>query len=127
MKELILKAAKTEEEASLLQILRIAHDVSMRGKGISILEALHRSSYSRIRSSLQAQAFLPLLDENPDLIKAWLSFSEDKRTTGGWYVLPTGEIGRATPHEVVPRRPSMSQAIAEYVLLELDFWASRAN
>ena len=124
MKELILKKSKTEEEASLLQILRIAHDVSMRGAGISITEALHRSNYRRIRSSLRACVLLPLLDENPDLVEAWLSFSEDKRTTGGWYLLRTGEIGRVTPHEVLPRRQSLSEAIADYALLELDFWAS---
>jgi hypothetical protein len=118
---------KTESEASLLQILQIAHAVSTRGEGISIREALRRSSYSHIRAGLSALDLQSLLANDPDLLEAWISYAQDKRTSGGWYLLRTGEIGRVTPREVLPLRPSITEAVADYVLLELDYWASGPN
>ena len=106
----------------LLAILSIGYATSGRGEGISLREALSRAEYSVRRGSLKPSDLLPFLKLDPMLVRQWLAYSEDKRTSGGWYVLDTGEIGTVAPPRQKVRFDSVDEAVAEFVVRELDFW-----
>jgi hypothetical protein len=58
-----------------------------------------------------------------DFVEEWIRYSEDKRTSGGWYVTEQGIVGRAgEPDKMV--FSTIEEAIAEYVVRELDYWAA---
>jgi hypothetical protein len=108
----------------LLDILGIARETSMQGVGISLREALHRTRYRDLRAGLQEADLLCLLRTHPALGKDWIEYSEDKRTSGGWYILRNGEIGQVDQATARVRFASIEEAVAAYVLRELDFWVN---
>jgi hypothetical protein len=114
----------TNRESQLLAILRIGHEASIRGAGISLSEALTRTGYRDLRSGFGPEDLLPVIKTHPTLAEAWLAYSEDKRTDGGWYLLEHGAIGRVGGSQSEMRFGSLDEAVAEYVVRELDFWAS---
>lgn len=105
-----------------MAILRIARDVSPRGSGISIREALTRVAYIGQRVTFKARDLRPLLAAEPALIDDWLAYSEDKRTLGGWYVLRNGEVGQVSKPQSCVSFGSIEKAISEFVVRELDYW-----
>ena len=109
-------------DTQLLRILGIGHDTSMRGAGISLREALTLACYEELRPGFGAQDLLPLIQEHPTLVEEWVAYSEDKRTDGGWYLLNL-EVGRVTSNEKFSF-DSVEEAVANYVVRELDFWVS---
>jgi hypothetical protein len=110
----------------LLAILRIGHDTSIRGAGLSIGDAVSRTRYRELRALFGESDLLSHLRDRPALIEEWLLYSEDKRTDGGWYLLRDGTIGQVRrPGEKI-RYSSLEQAVAAYVVHELDFWANVA-
>ncbi len=112
----------TAERAELLDVLRIGHETSMRGAGLSICEALGRARYRERRPGFEAEDLLPLLEADPELSKAWFAYSEDKRTSEGWYLLRSGEIGRLDDPDSRCQFACPEDAVAEYVVRELDYW-----
>ncbi|MDX2050742.1 MAG: hypothetical protein SFV15_00005 [Polyangiaceae bacterium] len=112
--------------SELLAILSIGHDTSMRGEGISLREALARTHYAALRADFAAADLLPLLSANHALIQQWVAYSEDKRTSGGWYLTGAGEIGTVEAPRGKGHFGCLEEAVAEYVLRELDFWAGLA-
>ncbi|MGH2959959.1 MAG: hypothetical protein ACRDKE_10155 [Solirubrobacterales bacterium] len=113
----------TTVRPELLDVLRIGHETSTRGGGLSMREALRRARYSDRRPTLDAADLRPLLEADPELAEAWFAYSEDKRTNGGWYILRSGEIGQVEDPEARRQFASPEDAVAEYVVRELDFWA----
>jgi hypothetical protein len=113
----------TERERVLEGILGIAHATSTSG-GLSLEQALERASYQAHRSAVSAFALLEILRLKPELAEQWLRYSEDKRTTGGWYVKHDGEVGRVLMPESRVAFDTTPEAVAEYVLRELDYWAA---
>ena len=107
----------------LFRILRIGHDTSMRGEGISLNEAIMCTRYNEHRPSFGVEDVLQLLKANREIIEEWILYSEDKRTDGGWYILRDGEIGRVDDKNSRMRFETIEQAAAEYVVREIDFWA----
>jgi hypothetical protein len=111
----------TERIQELLAILRVAHETSSRGAGLSLGEALRRVHYGDRRANFGPADLRPLLVAHPDLSEAWLAYSEDKRTSGGWYLLRSGEIGRprlaAGP---LPERIAMSQILRFFGSMKRD-------
>jgi hypothetical protein len=105
-----------------MAILRIGRDVSLRGEGVSIREALKRVSYIAYRPTFKADDLRPLIAADPSLVDEWLAYSEDKRTSGGWYVRSNGEVGQASNPKSRLTYASMPDAIAEFVVRELDYW-----
>lgn len=114
----------TATRQELLEVLHIAHDTSVKGAGVSLQDALRRARYHERRPSFGAADLRPLLEADPELLDTWFGYSADKRTDGGWYVLASGEIGQVVHPDSRRRFVSPEQAVAEYVVLELDFWAS---
>jgi hypothetical protein len=113
----------SDGNANLLEVLRIAHETSMRGAGLSLREALSRTHYKDRRAAFGADDLRPTLKAHERLAEEWFAYSEDKRTSGGWYLLRSGEIGRVGDPESLMRFDSLEEAVAEYVIRELDFWA----
>ena len=110
-------------QKELLQtILEIGHLTSIRGEGISLKDVLSRVGYANIRDKFTYLDLIPLIQANQDLINQWIYYSEDKRTSSGWYILKDGIIGRLEPKYKIVLNP-IEAAVAEYVVLELDFWA----
>ena len=64
------------------------------------------------------------LKDDPTIIEEWILYSEDKRTDGGWYLLRDGTIGQVRRRGEEIRFPSLEQAVAAYIVRELDFWAN---
>ncbi len=110
-------------DTQLLTILRIGHETSARGAGLSLHEALARTQYLMARSGFGPIDLLPLIKLHPTLREEWISYSEDKRTSGGWYLTEKGEIGRVGVAEERIKLDSLDEAVAEYVVRELDHWA----
>jgi hypothetical protein len=109
-------------DAALLSILKIGRDVSIRGAGISLRDAIAQSRYKELRSMFTPDALIPLIQTDSHFVEEWVSYSEDKRTSGGWYILESGEIGEVSTGSRF-QFPSIQSAVANYVVRELDFWA----
>ncbi len=114
-----------DPKGQLLAILRIGHETSMSGKGISMHDALVRTSYKEHRPRFCSSDLIPIIKATPELAEEWLAYSEDKRTSGGWYLLPKGEIGQVGFIEAQHHFLSLAEAVAEYVVRELDFWVGQ--
>ena len=68
-----------------------------------------------------------MLEKYPNLCKEWILYSEDKRTSGGWYIKKNNEIGQIINPDSRVNFDSLSEAVAEYIVHELDFWISVRN
>jgi hypothetical protein len=112
----------SDRDARLISILRIGRDVSPRGDGVSIRDALKRVSYVGYRTTFKANNLLPLIAADPTLVEDWLAYSEDKRTSGGWYILRSGEIGQVSRPASRTTYSTIEEALAEFVVRELDYW-----
>ena len=113
---------RTEEK--ILAILRVGHVVSKRGEGLSLRNALFHADYVEARKHFDAQDLLSVILKRRELIEQWLRYSEDKRTSCGWYLMDTGEVGRAAEPNEPLHFGSIEEAVAEYVIRELDDWAA---
>ncbi len=112
------------QQEKLIAILRIGHDTSMRGEGVSLKQALSRVDYLEIRKLFDPNDLVPLIKENREFIDQWIMYSEDKRTSGGWYITEAWEVGQVDDPNGITHFASGEEAVAEYVVKELDFWAS---
>ena len=113
-----------DSHANLLDILQIGHETSLRGAGLSMQEALARTHYKARRATFKARDLQVVLMAHPEICDAWLAYSEDKRTSGGWYLLPSHEIGRVGIPESRMHFATQVEAVSEYVVRELDFWVN---
>src|ERR1700761_7616316 len=116
------QVSRSDRDARLAAVLRVCRDVSGRGAGISIREALRRVSYLAYRPMFKAGDLRALIAGEPALIEEWLAYSQDKRTLGGWYVLRNGEVGQVSNPQSRVTFESMEDAISEFVVRELDYW-----
>ena len=110
-------------DKTLLRILKIGHDTSVRGKGISLKTALQKSNYSEYRKRLGTNHLVPIIKSNPSIVDEWIRYSEDKRTTGG-YFLSENIIGSIDLPDFQVKFEEKERQIAEFIFLELDYWSS---
>lgn len=96
----------------------------MRGEGVSLRVAMQRARYSELRTSFNPSDLIPLIERDPLVAEKWLAYSEDKRTSGGWYITGEAELGQVLRPESIVRLSSLPEAVAHYVVRELDFWAA---
>jgi len=116
--------SSSAQNEQLLSILAIGHEASIRGSGLSLEEALRSAKYSEHRSTFEVGDLVSVLESNPELLNQWVLYSEDKRTTGGWYVLAEKrEIGQVNDSKSVRDFSTLEEAVANFVISELDFWA----
>ena len=114
-------------ESDLHDILGIGHETSMRGKGISLRAALRKTRYKDLRAVFGAQDLLPIIDKHQSLVDEWIAYSQDKRTPAGWGLYEGGVIGRINAPDSQIRFRSLNEAVSEYVVRELDYWAEIDN
>jgi hypothetical protein len=117
----------TTTDFRLIAILRIAQQVSGGEGATSIEDALVHAGYAAYRPSFDAADVRALLEAHPSLLEQWLAYSEDKRTDKGWYVLRDGEIGQVTKPTAQRSYATIDEAVAQFVVRELDFWAGLAS
>jgi len=113
-----------DRDAKLLEILRLGHETSIRGEGVSLREALARCEYKSVRQNFGPRDLLPLVNSDKKIIEAWIAYSEDKRTSGGWYIERRGRIERIDKPQAPLQFSTIAEAVANYVVRELDFWDS---
>lgn len=108
------------DDKQLLQILAIAHRTSRQGGGVSLHQALQDADYLALRQHFDVTDLRRVVSGHSELIDQWIRYSEDKRTTGGWYLsdLRIGSFAETT--EI--RFASVVDAVANYAIRELDFW-----
>ena len=112
---------------NLRKILEIGKNCSSRGNGESLGQLLIQANYLSERKKLQASDLADRIRSCPKYINEWIAYSEDKRTTGGWYLLNTGEIGQVLKENTKIQFDSIEEAVSEFVVRELDFWAQRQS
>jgi hypothetical protein len=92
---------------------------------LSLRDLVAQTGYLDLRPTLTRQEIADHLARHPGLVLDWLRYSEDKRTSGGWYLLhPSKEwiVGRLSgpEHERELRFGPGPEACAEFILRELD-------
>ncbi len=102
-------------------ICRIPEALSQR----SLRDLVAETGYRELRPTLTRDDVAGHLARHPGLVLDWLRYSEDKRTSGGWYLLHRSTewvVGRlAGPdQEREIRFGSGPEACAEFILRELD-------
>ncbi len=113
----------SEADFRLVAILRVAHHVSASAGGLALRDAIARTDYAAYRSSFGVPQVQALLAAHPALLEEWLTYSEDKRTEAGWYVLRDGEIGQLQNPTAQRSYASTEEAVAQFIVRELDYWA----
>lgn len=94
----------------------------------SIARQLHRISYRQTRPFITEALLEARLQVKPELLEPWMRYSQDKRTSGGWYLLKSGDswtvgaVGTKSTPAVSETYESGARAGAVFVLRELDFW-----
>ena len=116
----------TDYEKALFAILKIGHETSMRGTGISLNDALVRARYKDLRAGFCASDLVPLIEAYPTLVGEWVAYSDDKRTDG-WYLSEQGEIGLVGEPESREQFDSIPEAVATFVVRELDLAMTLLN
>jgi hypothetical protein len=91
----------------------------------SLRDLIDETGYRDLRSALNRDDVAAHLVRHPTLVLEWLRYSENKRTSGGWYLMHPSSgwvVGRlAGPeHERELRFGSGPEACAEFILRELD-------
>jgi len=107
-------------------ICRIPHTLSKR----SLRDAVTDTGYQDLRPALGRDDLAGHLSRHPKLVLDWLRYSQEKRTSGGWYLMRSAQdwvVGRlAGPEsERELRFGAGPDACAEFILRELDDVARR--
>jgi hypothetical protein len=106
-------------------ITGIARVTSVRGRGLSLRDALDQAQYRTLRSQLRAKDLASYLEQHPEVVEEWELFSMDKRTDGGWYfrrhqdVWQVGRMALPWPKAY----SSAAKSCAAFIVHELDYWA----
>jgi hypothetical protein len=89
---------------------------------VSVTQLVDESGYRAAPASLTVDVVSMYLREHPDLIEAWLAYSEDKRASSGWFVTQrpgdTFEIGYHPKGERITV-PGRAPACAEFIVREV--------
>jgi hypothetical protein len=91
----------------------------------SICDLLKETGYFENSDSVTIDSFDKYLKNNDKIIQEWLAYSEDKRTSGGWYIIKKNnsiivghldnEIGSAEEKEF----DDISKACAVFIFNEI--------
>jgi hypothetical protein len=93
-------------------------------------ELIEGAGYPTLRPTLTDRLLADYIADHPDIITQWSMYSDDKRTTDGWYFVHevdswiVGRLGLRGKRAVEHRYNSAAEACARFVLAELDFWTA---
>jgi hypothetical protein len=112
---MVLRSAMIEAICRLPQTLRAREDSSWNS-------LLTEVGFIRGSTTLDPAVIVSYLEAHPDLIEAWLGYSEDKRTSSGWYITQAGAAGYEIGH--FPHGPRLTvatpaAAVAQFIVREL--------
>ena len=106
-------------------VCRLAFDF-YAARTVSPVQLVARSGYGRHRDEVTVPRLERCLAEYPEWVNAWLDYSEDKRSSPGWYIQGRERISFLVGyHEGRSSRPPMRfdnkvRACAEFVRREVD-------
>jgi len=95
----------------------------------SIREIVAASGYRELRGEFPASELAAYLRARPELMEQWVGYSEDKRTSEGWYLRPPNAVGRVTsapPPQREQRYVDLAAACAAFIIAELGEILDRA-
>ena len=96
--------------------------VTLRQGGQSLLEVVLSSGYKDLRGQFAARELADYLRAHVELIDDWVAYSQDKRTSEGWYLRPPSSVGRMTaepPPMREQRYVDLAAACAAFIMAEL--------
>src|SRR3979409_639709 len=98
---------------------------SFRDSDKAIRDVVRASPYETLRAQVTATEVATFLRDRPQLIARWVAYSEDKRTSSGWYLsgAPSWSVGYIhgdgrRARDVPIGDPAL--ACATFILHELD-------
>ena len=107
-------------------ILSIGDEATRCEKGETLQAALAKTRYRELRHCFGIADLIPMIRENTSFVQVWIHYSEDKRTSHGFWLDPTSfKVGSMEPGTHAVDHQSIEEAVANYVVQELDFWSSR--
>jgi hypothetical protein len=94
----------------------------VRRTGRSVADVVRASGYAQLRGQFAPRDLAAYLRARPEVVDQWVGYSEDKRTSDGWYLRPPYSIGRITSesppmHEV--KHADLAAACAAFIVAEL--------
>ena len=95
----------------------------------SVHEVVRASGYPDFRGRFAARELADYLRAHPEVIESWVAYSQDKRTSEGWYLRPPYSIGRVTrapPPMREVQHVDLGAACAAFIIAELDDILDRA-
>ena len=100
-----------------------------RGEG-SFRDLVRARGFAEFRGQFAARELADYLRARPALIDQWVAYSEDKRTSDGWYLRPPFSVGRITrepPPAREQRYRDLAAACAAFIIAELGDVLDRAG
>jgi hypothetical protein len=88
--------------------------------GKSLHQLIAESGYWEMSGQLSAVSIESFLRQSPELVDDWLRYSEDKRTSGGWYFVDEGDrfvVGQIQGRQLI--FDDRLVACAEFILREV--------
>lgn len=95
---------------------------------VSLIFLVNESGYSQHYSDISETDIYEALKQEPEIAKQWLSYSEDKRTSLGWYLQQAGRgyyVGSLTEKSGSVLYPNLLEACAAYIKKEIEGIRSR--
>jgi len=111
-------------EADIARIAGLA--VEFRKSGKSMQALVRAARYAELRAWLTHPSLASYFAEHPELVDGWERYSEDKRTSEGWYFsrgsrnAEVGYVGQKMPSPAIESFTDPGLACATFVLRELD-------
>jgi hypothetical protein len=94
--------------------------------GRSLADLLILTEYPRVRAELREPLLAEWLSSRPPVSQRWIQWSEDKRTSSGYYIVRIAEGWRigGPSADATWEYTNEWDAVAAYMLRELDYWAA---
>lgn len=114
----------------VLNIISIPSRFYLDGNNHSFYDLLKESGYLKIHKQLSEDIVYEALKSNPENFQAWLNWSEDKRTSEGWFLRTsekTFEVGEINgeDYENLIKFEDKLKACSFFITKELDFIKDR--
>ncbi|HUJ80048.1 MAG TPA: hypothetical protein VLY45_07020 [Nitrospiria bacterium] len=115
-----------EPDKIIKNICRLPED--FKQSPTSSITLIQQSGYSENPKALSHESVLGYLRSHPFLLDSWLMWSEDKRTSGGWYFKKDGSrfvVDRLGGHHGNPEESQKmtftdaAEACAEFIIKEI--------
>ena len=110
----------------LMPFLRMAQAAVPGHSESALAERLRRGGYALARPAFAVEDVMEVLHAHPALVDAWLHYAEGKQSADGWYVTRDAEVGQVSHPAAQRRFPSITAAVAQFILHEWDFQAGVA-